>query len=146
MLFLGAGASKAVEIGDIKDFTREIISKTEGEGNLRITIDIIQHILQNSPEFINFRFNLEVLYSILDGIANRWHSLNELGPFSILMHNLLQHDNEFTSLIINQQEFSTFVRIVEEVIVDSINSYNSDDRRKQRAKTLYDELFEIPFR
>ena len=144
MLFLGAGASVPMGIGDIEDFTRIIIEQTEG--NLRDNIDTIQRILNISEEFVNFRFNLEVLYSILDGISNRWRSLNELGPFPILMHNLLSYNNEFNSLQISQQEFSNFERIVETVIVNSINTYNNDRIRRQRAKNLYDELFKIPIR
>ena len=144
MLFLGAGASTVVGIGDIEDFTREIINRTEG--NLRDNINIIQRILSRSQEHINFRFNLEVLYSILNGIANRWRLLNELGPFPILMHNFLNENEEFNSLQITQQEFSNFEGIVENVIVNTINAYNFDSGRRQRAKQFYDELFRIPIR
>ena len=131
-------------IGDIEVFTREIINQTDG--NVRNSINTIQQILNNSQEFVNFRFNLEVLYSILNGISNRWRSLNELGPFPVLMNNLLNDNNEFNSLQISQSEFSDFEQIVKDVIVNSINAYNDDDNRRQRAKNLYDELFKIKIR
>lgn len=144
MLFLGAGASVPMGIGDIENFTRIIIERTEG--NLRNTIDTIQRILNSSVEFMNFRFNLEVLYSILDGFSNRWRALTELGPFPILMHNLLSNNNEFYNLQISQQEFSDFETIVETEIVSSINSYSYDRTRRRTAKNLYDDLFAIPIR
>jgi hypothetical protein len=144
MLFLGAGASVPMGIGDIDVFTREIINQTDG--NLRNNINTIQRILNSSQEFVNFRFNLEVLHSILNGISNRWRSLNELGPFPILMNNLLRDNTKFNNLLISQREFSDFERIGKNVIVNTINVYNDDNERRQRAKNLYDELFRIKIR
>jgi hypothetical protein len=46
MLFLGAGASKPFEIGDIEDLTERIVNETTGD--LKETIHKIQEILDKS--------------------------------------------------------------------------------------------------
>ena len=48
MLFLGAGASKAVGIGDLEDLTNLIIEQTEG--NLRDKIMLIKNLLDSNRD------------------------------------------------------------------------------------------------
>jgi hypothetical protein len=145
MLFLGAGASTQFKIGDIEDLTEKIVNETEGD--LRKTINKIKTILNKSKnrEPI-FGFNLEVLYSILDAIANRWQILNELGPFPVLMNNLLDNSKAFKNLEVTKQDLNLFKRIVERVIVRSINSYNNNNEMREKAREQYDKLFNIPIK
>ena len=86
------------------------------------------------------------MYSILDAIANGWPILNELGPFPVLMNNLLDNSKGFKNLKVQKQELRQFKKTVEKVIVNSINHYNKNNKMRIKAKTLYNELFNIPIK
>jgi hypothetical protein len=73
MLFLGAGGSKAVGIGDLKDLTAKINVRLIEEGYE----DLIQHITEilekanlNNRYFNECEIDIEVIFSVLNGLSN----------------------------------------------------------------------------
>jgi hypothetical protein len=144
MLFLGAGASKAAGIGDMDDLTNLIIEMINE--NLREKIISIQRILNLNQERNNFHFNLEIIYSLLEGLANKNSLTSELGPYPQFMDNLLRNKVIYNDLSITNEEFYNFKETTNEIIVETIRSYERDNERKNLAKDLYDELFRIQFR
>ena len=142
MLFLGSGASKAVGIGDLEDLTNLIIEQTDG--NLKEKIESIQDLVDSNRERYNFQFNLEILYSIFEGIANKRSFLNELGPYPILMDTLLLDNRTYNELVVTNIELASFKEITHNTIVNTITQYEKNNERRNLARKLYDELFRIP--
>ena len=69
----------------------------------------------------------------------------ELGPFPILMNQLLNDNTRLRRLRITSEQFTRFTESVAEALVSQICSYNANRTQRQRAITLYNEFFRIPF-
>jgi hypothetical protein len=88
LLFLGAGASKAVGIGDLKELTVKVKKELCKKGYGKVLKDI-NHVLcraNSKRQFFNEgEIDLEVTISVLNATINHLKSLKESGPYSIYL-------------------------------------------------------------
>jgi hypothetical protein len=91
-LFSGAGASKAVGIGDLKELTDKVKVRLKEEGYG----DLIQHITETleKANFDNRFFNqgeidIELIFSVLSGLSNPIKGLKDLGPYAVSFISLI---------------------------------------------------------
>ena len=142
MLFLGAGASVPLGIMDLSGITEMI--RNELPTNLRLLIERINSIFEKSQYCpVNFRLDIEVVYTIFDSLLNRQLILNDLGPVGILMHTLLESDDAFSNFKISEEDFRSFQKTVADKIFSVIDAYNRNEEKKIKAKKLYDKLYEF---
>ncbi len=90
MLFLGAGASKAVGIGDLQELTKHIMTRLQKEGYE----DLIKHVKATLKKanlrnryFNKSEIDIEVIFSVLNGLSNPTRALKDLGPYAIYVRN-----------------------------------------------------------
>jgi selenophosphate synthase len=132
VLFLGAGASKTVDIGDLKDLT----NKVRGYGKL---LDHIQDTLKKAN--IDSRFfnqgetDLEVIFSILNSRIDPVDALKNLGPYSIYINELReQSELPYADQLQNKEEMDNLKETIEKVIVSQCNKFKLD-----KATKYYDD-------
>jgi SIR2-like protein len=139
MLFLGAGASKAVELGDLQDLTKKIekeFEHTEIGDFIRYIRNRIE-IANGSYEFFSpDEIDLEVIFSILNAAPNHESTLKELGPYAVYLDSFCDQDKRlsklFSKAILNKAR-----KRVGTLISKSLEKYN-----KQKANDYYNILFE----
>lgn len=142
MLFLGAGASRAVGIEDLQGITQIIRQRLPQ--NLRSLVDRLGLVFQDEKyNSLNLQLDLEILYTVFDNLVHRREALRELGPFAVIMDDLLENNESLRSLQITEEEFLEFQQIVSETIFSVMNNYRDDQTNRRRAIELYDNLFEI---
>ena len=102
ILFLGAGASKAVGLPTLPELTQEI----------RKTFDDpfgqIDKLLRQ-PSGIDYPENeldLEIYMTIIDSLAEPKLSILELGPFAVYLYNLVENKGGISRLL-NSQDIRT---------------------------------------
>lgn len=140
MLFLGAGASKAVKIGDLNDITERIVTRLTDAGYG----ELVQHIidtLNNSGLFKERELDIEVIFSVLNGRVNHKNTMKALGPYAIYLDQLGPDKSRplpFDSTLQNQRSLRKIRDIVEDEIIDSCLTYDRDT-----AQSYYDDLFEF---
>jgi hypothetical protein len=137
MLFLGAGASKAVDIGDLYDITNRVIAKlsSSGYGGL------IQHIIDTlyySGSFEKREIDIEVIFSVLNSRVNHENTMKHLGPYAIYMNQLTSNNkaSPYERTLMDHNELKNIRLIVEEEIIASCLGYD-----QKKAFRYYNELF-----
>lgn len=139
MLFLGAGASKAVGIGDLHDLTNKIKVQLEKKGYkslIQHVTDTLTNANQNNRFFEQKEIDIEVILSVLNGLAHPIKALKDLGPYAIYVHELGRNqESPYRSL---QKDIDRIRNIVVQVITASCNKFNIE-----KATRLYHELFEF---
>ncbi len=142
MLFLGAGASRAVGIGHIQDLTQKIkerISKSD-YGEIWKHIETILDSSNTNNRFFNSgEIDLEVIYSILNARAHHFDALRDLGPYAIYLDQL-RKDKElpFVKSFSDSATIQGIKEIVDDTLVQSCSKFNMSS-----AQQYYDELFEF---
>jgi hypothetical protein len=145
MLFLGAGASKPMNIDDLPAITLKV--KESVSPSIRAAIEQLEEVFKENKNLVgNFKVDIEVLLTVFNCLENRKHMLNELGPFALLMHHFVENIDEFRSLEISRKEFQAFKESVLSIITHTICGYNRDQERKLRAMQLYDEIYNMAIR
>jgi hypothetical protein len=145
MLFLGAGASKPMDIDDLSGVTLKV--KESVSPSIRAIIEQLEGIFKENKNLLaNFKVDIEVLLTVFNCLENRKHMLNELGPFALLMHHFVENIDEFRRLEISREEFQAFKETVLSTITHTICGYNRDQERKLRAMQLYDEIYNMAIR
>jgi hypothetical protein len=110
MLFLGAGTSKAVGIGDLHDLTAIVKKRLKAEGYDDLIIHIIETLKnanKNSPFFNQHEIDIEVIFSVLNGLMDPTKALKELGPYAIYINELCRNP---------KSPYSDFLRINKKLI------------------------------
>ena len=134
MLFLGAGASKAVGLPTLPELTQEIRKAFDNP------FEPIDKLLAE-PSEINYPKNeldLEIYITIIDSLTETSQSIMELGPFAVYLYKMLENKGGLGK-IMSVQEIRTL----------KINSLEFMDKILRKdididlAKRLYDELFKI---
>jgi hypothetical protein len=142
MLFLGAGASRAVGLPDMRDLTIAVNARLEKEGYgqlIRHITDTLEHANRDSRFFNQGEIDIEVIFSVLNGRINPVKTLKELGPFAIYINELGGNPTiPFEETLRNEQELERIRRIIGEVI--TTNCSNPDTKR---ALSYYTSLFEF---
>lgn len=91
MLFLGAGASKAVGIDDLENLTRRIKQRL-GEREYGDRIKHIVSVLEDANRVHRFfnegEIDIEVIFSVLNGLFSPRKALEELGPYAVYINQL----------------------------------------------------------
>jgi phage replication-related protein YjqB (UPF0714/DUF867 family) len=88
MLFLGAGASKAVGIGDLKDLTDAIMVRLKKVGYEDLIQDITETLKKanlHNRFFNEGEIDIEVIFSVLNALSNPTKALKEIGPYAIIL-------------------------------------------------------------
>src|SRR5690242_18309360 len=144
MLFLGSGASTPLGIDCLSGITQRVeeLLNPRLRGIIRNLTDIFE---ANQELLINFNMDIEVLYFIFNCLVNRRQMLNDMGPFSILMHHFIENNDEFRRLDISNDEFQNFKESVASTLSEVIGGYGSNEQ-KSIARQLYDQLYTIPIR
>jgi hypothetical protein len=137
MLFLGAGASNAVGIGQLSDLTRKVISKLNSKGYSEQIAEIMETIKKKNENCIYYHDNeidIEVLLTIINKEADRVRSLKELGPYAIYCSELSSNKiNNFKT-----KDILKIRNIITKEIIDHCISFD-----KQRTIKFYSEILNI---
>jgi hypothetical protein len=145
MLFLGAGASRPMDIDDLSGITSKVEQLVSPR--LRDIINRLKAIFEQNHELsYNFNMDIEVLFFIFNCLVNRRQMLNEMGPFALLMYNFVRTDHEFKRLEISNEEFQDFKKAVTSTISQVIGRYRSSQQQASIARLLYDELYDLSIR
>jgi hypothetical protein len=132
VLFLGAGASRPMDIDDLSGITLKV--KESVSPILKDTIEQIEGIFKANQNILgNFKPDIEVLLTLFDCLVNRKRMLNELGPFTLLMHHFTENISEFRNLAIPKEEFQQFKDLVLSTITQAICGYHQDQERNHSA-------------
>lgn len=141
MLFLGAGASKAVGLSDLQDLTLRVKKKLEEKGYENVfedVIGILEKTNQNYQFFNNDEIDLEMILTILKSRVNHKNALKELGPYAIFLNAFLD-EARLSTVITQQDNLDEIKATVENVITNSLNI----DDTQTIAKKYYQDLFQI---
>jgi hypothetical protein len=140
MLFLGAGASKAVGLSDLQGLTSRVKEKIEEKGYenaFEDVIGILEKTNQTYQFFNNDEIDLEQILTILKSRVNHKNALKELGPYAIFLNAFLD-EGKLSRVLINQDNFAEIKAIVENVITNSLIRDT-----QATAKKYYQDLFQI---
>jgi hypothetical protein len=138
MLFLGAGASKAVGIGDLKDLTDEIMVRLEKEGCEGLIQDITEALKKANLDnryFNEGEIDIEVIFSVLDGLSNPTKALKDLGPYAIYINELGRNQPE---RLLNEEEMKRIRILVGKGITSGCSKFD-----RSKATKYYRELFDF---
>jgi hypothetical protein len=80
---------------------------------------------------------LEVIFTVLNALANHKEALKELGPYGIYLNSFIQKRHLLK--LIHKNDLTKIRRTTERTIAKSLEKYNN-----KKAKTYYDSLFELP--
>lgn len=141
MLFLGAGASKAIGLGDLRDLTVKVRKELDKRGYENMFGKITRRLesADRKHRFFNEgEIDLEVILSILNATVNRMGALKELGPFAIYLNTFT--NKRKLSLHTKEDDLNKIRKIIGKVISRSLINYN-----KGKAKKYYQPLFQISF-
>ena len=146
MLFLGAGASKPMDIDDLSGVTLKV--KEAVSPNVRAIIEQLEEIFKENNKYLtgNFKVDVEVLLTIFNCLHNRKHMLNELGPFALLMHHFVENIEEFRKLDVTGEQFQELKEIVLSTLTGTFTRYNHNQNLKLRAMQFYDEIYNMAIR
>jgi hypothetical protein len=140
MLFLGAGASKAVGIDDLENLTRRIKQRLgeQGYGDLiKHIVNVLEDANLDHRFFNEGEIDIEVIFSVLNGLLSPRKALEELGPYAIYINQLGGNPQQPYSNI-SKQEVNQIRSIVGQVITDSCINFDA-----RRATGYYHDLFEF---
>jgi hypothetical protein len=142
VLFLGAGVSKAVGIGDLRDLTNNVNNelRKNGYGELLQHIEDTLNKANKHHRFFNSgEIDIEVIFSILNARIDHISTLKYLGPYAIYL-NELREDRElpYSNILQTSQDLYNIKRIIEDTITNSCKKF--DDAK---AKKYYSDLFEF---
>src|SRR6185437_14881009 len=104
MLFLGAGASKPMDLPDLHDLTKEIRKRIDDD-----PFKEIEHVLRqpkDSKDRIRYAYKelgLEIFLTILDSLADPSNAISELGPFAVYLYKLLKNKKAIDSIKIRTE-------------------------------------------
>ena len=128
MLFLGAGASKAVNLPALHGLTEQIRRKYNDPFK---EIDIALKRNNDRITYPTEELDLEIFLTILDP----WNTIHELGPFGVYLYKLLEH----------KDKIKKSKREIRNIKIKSIGLIDQLLRKPnlKKATKLYDELFSI---
>jgi hypothetical protein len=140
LLFLGAGASKAVGIGDLKELTVKVNKELCKQGYGKVLKDIVQVLCRANTErqfFNEGEIDLEVTLSILNAKINHLGALKESGPYSIYLAELGKMINP-PHLRFCTEDIKRIKKIVSRIITSACIKYDEN-----KAKKYYGDLFSL---
>jgi hypothetical protein len=135
MLFLGAGASRAVDLPTLCGLTK-LIRETYSD-----PFKEVERILNQNSDTISYpveELDLEIFLTILDSMVDPPKVIYELGPLAVYLYKLIQRKNSIDGIVKSEKEIrdlkNNSVQLMDEVL-------RHPDRNK--AKELYDELLSM---
>jgi hypothetical protein len=135
MLFLGAGASRAVDLPTLCGLTK-LIRETYSD-----PFKEVERILNQNSDTISYpveELDLEIFLTILDSMVDPPKVIYELGPLAVYLYKLIQRKNSIDWIVKSEKEIrdlkNNSVQLMDEVL-------RHPDRNK--AKELYDELLSM---
>jgi SIR2-like protein len=135
MLFLGAGASKAVGLPDLHELTNKIRKETGDP------FENIEHILKQSTDKIKYKdeeSDLEIFLTILDSLADPLNAIPDLSPFATYLYKLLENKEAIDKIKIGKEEARNLKEKSVRYTAEILDVYD-----EKKAESLYDELFSI---
>lgn len=141
LLFLGAGASKAVGIGDLEDLSRKVNKELarRGYGDVLNHVCDVLHKANKKGEFFNEgEIDIEVTLSVLNARANHINALKESGPYSIYLAGQRRLVSPRNIKLPTYQDVAEIKRIVSSIITQSCIKYNHS-----KAMKYYGDLFNL---
>ena len=136
MLFLGAGSSNAVGIGQLSVLTEKVIKKLEKEGYYEPISNIVKIIKsknKNHQYYYDNEIDIEVIFTIINKEINRIESLKELGPYAIYCSESESRNNNLEA-----NDILKIRKIISKEIINHCKSFN-----KNRAKEFYTALLNL---
>jgi SIR2-like domain len=135
VLFLGAGASKAVELPDLYDLTKKIRRETDDP------FEEIERVLKQPKGRIKYphkELDLEIFLTILDSLADPLNAIPELSPFATYLYKLLENKKAIDKIKIQKERARDLKEKSVKLTSDILDTFN-----REKAKSLYDKLFSI---
>ena len=134
--------SQAVGIGDLQDLTNKIKVRLEKEGHLSLLqhiTDTLENANRDNRFFNQGEIDIEVIFSVLNGLAHPTKALKDLGPYAIYVDELGRKPvSPYSNSLQNEQEINRIRSIVGEVITSSCNNFD-----EEKATRYYHDLFEF---
>jgi hypothetical protein len=141
LLFLGAGASKAVGIGDLQDLSEKVNKELSSNGYGHVLTEIIDVLYRANKKrhfFNEGEIDIEVTLSVLNARANHINAMKESGPYSIYLEELGRLASPFDKELPTKEDVSKIKKIVSRIITRSCIQYDAT-----KATKYYEELFNL---
>ena len=142
MLFLGAGASKAVGIGHIQDLTQRIKERLSNSEYREIWehIETVLESANTNNRFFNLgEIDLEVIFSVLKARAHHINALKDLGSYAIYLDQLRNGEELPLEDIFSDPAIISGIKdIIDDTLVQSCSAPNI-----ALAQRYYRDLFEF---
>ena len=125
MLFLGAGASKAVGLPTLHGLTQKIRGR---DSDIDDRFEEIDNIVKGSENDIGYQvgeLDLEVYFTILDSLVEPAKSIYDLGPFAVYLYKLLKNKQATNRLKISRKEIQKFKKKSLKIIADYLDDVRS---------------------
>lgn len=138
MLFLGAGASKAVGIGQLSDLTAKVMLKLEKTQYDDVIKDIISELGKKNSRYNYYEKNeidIEVILSVLNNGINHVNSMRELGPYAI-------YASDNRNLTLQNRVSNNDLKKIRKIVATEITR-NCSKFDEEKANEYYSDLFEI---
>jgi hypothetical protein len=139
MLFLGAGASKPFDIGDLSDLTKGVnkIFRNAGYSDL---LEHINNTFQLDNDYSTYFLNngsvdMEVLLSVLDFLVDPQQKIQTLGPTIAYLSTPIK---KYSGKVPSKQQLIQLKIKIEKHIVNSCSKCNFE-----KAHEYYRRLFEL---
>ena len=138
MLFLGAGASKALGVGYSSDLSREVNAKLKAEG-FGDVLSKINDALKNSNIYSGNEVDIEVSFTILNALSQPNWAVDDLGPFAAYLIGIQKEGVLHLGSLphLTQDEIARMKHVAQNTIVTLCDKLDIE-----KAKKTYQELFQ----
>ena len=136
MLFLGAGASNAIGIGQLSDLTSKVLKKLESTKYSDVVKEILEKLSiknEGCKYYDNDEIDIEVILSLLKKSVNPYESIKNLGPYAVF-----SSCTEEKIISITENDLIDMYKIIDREITNHCLSYE-----QERADRLYGELISL---
>jgi hypothetical protein len=139
MLFLGAGASRAFGLPDLRLLTEQIRAQLPDDPFKEIEQLLVGcNDLNDLVFYSKDELDLEIFLTVLDALVDPETSISDLGPFGIYLCKLFARRELVERIKWSAEQVQEIRAITNEGIDKLLRNPNL-----QRVKKLYDELFSI---
>jgi hypothetical protein len=139
MLFLGAGASRAFGLPDLRMLTEEIKKQLPNDPFKEIEQVLVgSNALNDLVFYSNDELDLEIFLTVLDALVDPQTSISELGSFGIYLYKLFGKRELVERIKRSAEQVQEIRKITNDGIDKLLRNPNLLD-----VKRLYDELFSI---
>lgn len=129
MLFLGAGASKAVGLPTLHELTQKIRVRDPDIDKRFNEIDNVVRGSENGIGYQEGELDLEVYFTILNSLVEPANSIYDFGPFAVYLYKSLKNKQSINGVKISNKEIQKFKKKSLRIIANSLKNPNLNKTR-----------------